>query len=113
MGKLQETRKKRIHDVIERYNLLIDKIFKEVSEELPKFKDRVNKDGEVLKTAEEQKYEYITLRQRALKNADDMLHSINSLELELYEPEQLIKKDEIKEEENIEVNPNNKHIRKE
>ncbi len=111
MGKLQKTRKEKIHDVIERYSLLIDKIFKEVSEELPKFKDRANKDGEVVITAEEQKYEYIALRQRALKNADDMLHSINSLELELYEPEQLIKKEEEKEEDSS-TNPNNKHIRK-
>lgn len=113
MGKLQKTRKERIHDVIERYTLLIDKIFKEVSTELPKFKDRVNKEGEVLKTAEEQKYEYISLRQRALQNADTMLHSINSLELELYEPEELVKKEETKEEEDTSVNPNNKHIRTE
>lgn len=113
MGKLQKTRKERIHDVIERYTLLIDKIFKEVSTELPKFKDRVNKEGEVLKTAEEQKYEYISLRQRALQNADTMLHSINSLELELYEPEELVKKEEAKEEEDTSANPNNKHIRKE
>jgi|GEM_PF-2485446 len=88
---LQETRKKEIPSIIEKYKFLIDEIFKEVAREIPTFvaitvpSDDEEKPYKI--TAEEQLYNYLLMREKMIDHADKMLNKINVLELELYAPE--------------------------
>lgn len=88
---LQATRKNEIPQTIEKYKTLIDGIFKEVSKDFPVFKDIhvKNDDGDTvtIKTAEEQLYDFMLMREKAIDHADRMLNKINQLELELNSPE--------------------------
>lgn len=90
---LQETRKKEIPDLIKKYNKLVDNIFDAVSKPLPEFVD-FEKDGEVLKTAEQQMYLFIDVRNKALDNANNILKKINELENELNDPDYYKKQEE-------------------
>lgn len=89
--RLQETRKKEIPETIAKYKTLVDGIFKEVAKEFPVFKEISVKDndGDVIKsvTAEEQLYNFMLMREKAIDHADRMLNKINELELELNAPD--------------------------
>lgn len=91
--RLQEIRRKEIPTTIEKYKKLVDGIFIEVAKEFPKFKDISVKDddGDIVKntTAEEQLYNYMLMREKAIDHADRMLNKINQLELELNAPDLL------------------------
>lgn len=88
-SKLQEVRKEEIPKLIEKYQSLVDKIFKLVDQDLPEFIDIKNKDGEITATAEQQKFFFIDERNKALDNANRILIKINDLQIELYAPELL------------------------
>jgi len=83
---LQEIRKKKIPDVIKKYEKLIEDIFAAVSKPFPTFENFTNSDGEVTQTSEQQMYAFISVRKSAVDNADRMLLQINELERELYDP---------------------------
>ncbi|MBC7845559.1 MAG: hypothetical protein H7Y10_03605 [Flavobacterium sp.] len=86
-NRLQESRKKAIPGLVEKYQKLVDDTFKAVTKELPVFQDRENKEGEVIATSEQQLFMFIDIRNKALDNANNMLLKINQLEIELYAPE--------------------------
>lgn len=89
--RLQKIREEEIPVTIEKYKSLIDGIFQEVSKPFPTFKDIniTNEDNEIVKitTAEEQLYEFMKMREKAIDHADRMLNKINTLELELNNPQ--------------------------
>lgn len=93
---LQETRKREIPDLIKKYNKLVENVFDAVSKPLPNFKD-FEKDGEVIKTAEQQMYSFIDVRNKALDNVNDILKKINELENELNDPDYYKKQEELSE----------------
>jgi hypothetical protein len=97
-NKLQEIRRGTIPGLIQKYQSLVDKIFKLVDQPLPDFTDIKNKDEEIVSTAEQQKFFFINERDKALDNANSIMHKINKLEIELYAPELLNKKEEESEE---------------
>jgi hypothetical protein len=89
-SKLQESRRKSIPDLVEKYQKLVDMIFDAASKPLPNFKDikKEGDDGEaVLITGEQQMFSFINVRDRALDNANNMMQKINMLEMELNSPE--------------------------
>lgn len=85
-GKLQEKRKNEIPTLIEKYQKLVDDTFNAVSKPLPTFTDITDKDGDILKTAEQQLYSFLGVRDAALDRADGILGKINELERELNDP---------------------------
>lgn len=85
--KLKDTRKNDIPNLVASYKKLVDDTFEVVGRALPDFQDRENKEGEIIKTAEEQLFNYIQTRNAALDNANKMLLKINELEIELENPE--------------------------
>lgn len=89
--KLQKIRKDEINNVIAKYKTLFDAIIKQVSTEVPTFKniEVKDKEGEVLNTvsAEEQMYNFMLMREKAVDHADRMLNKINLLEIELNAPD--------------------------
>ncbi|EHQ41546.1 hypothetical protein [Myroides odoratus] len=85
-GKLQEKRKKEIPTLIEKYQKLVDDTFDAVSKPLPTFSDITDKDGDIIKTAEQQLYSFLGVRDAALDRADGILGKINELERELHDP---------------------------
>jgi len=85
--RLQESRKKAIPGLVEKYQKLVDDTFDAVTKPLPTFSDRENKDGEITATAEQQLFMFIDIRNKALDNANNMLLKINQLEIELHAPE--------------------------
>lgn len=93
--KLQKSRKDEIPKIINKYQSLIDGILKEVAKAFPTFKDISIKDGDdedtIIRhiTAEEQLYNFMVMRERAIDHADKMSIKINELELELNAPELL------------------------
>lgn len=93
-NKLQQSRKKEIPELIKRYKSLVDKIFTLVEAELPPFTDIQNKEGEIISTAEQQKFFFLDERNKALDNANRILMKINDLEIELYAPELLESEEE-------------------
>lgn len=118
--KLQESRKKSIPVLVEKYQKLIDKIFDVVTQELPGFND-VTKDVEggdpITITAEQQMFSFINVRNRALDNANDMMLKINLLEMELNAPELYEMHIKIEAEEKIDQpvikqNPTKRHAQK-
>lgn len=89
-NRLQETRRKEIPETIKKYKSLIDGIFEEVAKPFPVFKDReIKKEDEVVSciSAEEQLYNFMLMREKAIDHADRMLNKINELELELNAPD--------------------------
>ncbi|MDR2223557.1 MAG: hypothetical protein LBE34_12635 [Flavobacteriaceae bacterium] len=85
-GKLQEQRKEEIPTLIEKYKKLVDDTFNTVSKPLPSFSDITDKDGDIIKTAEQQLYSFLGVRDSALDRADNILGKINELERELHDP---------------------------
>jgi hypothetical protein len=118
-SKLQESRRKSIPDLVEKYQKLVDEIFAAVTAPLPRFKD-ITKDSDdgdaVIITAEQQMFAFINVRDRALDNANKMMEKINMLEMELYAPElfQTIVKMEAEPEdkETVVKNPNKRYAQK-
>lgn len=89
-NRLQETRRKEIPETINKYKTLIDGIFEEVAKPFPVFKDiEIKKDDEVVSriSAEEQLYNFMLMREKAIDHADRMLNKINELELEKNAPD--------------------------
>lgn len=89
-SKLQKIREAEIPNTIAKYKTLIDAIFTEVAKPFPPFTDiNIKKDDEVVSSisAEEQLYNFMLMREKAVDHADRMLNKINELELELYAPE--------------------------
>lgn len=89
--RLQETREKEIPQIIDKYKSLIDGIFEQVSKPFPTFRDISKKDENdesyVVISAEEQQYNFMLMREKAIDHADRMLNKINELELEKNAPE--------------------------
>lgn len=83
---LQKTRKKKIEELIKWYQKQVDDIFTYASQPLPIFAEVKDKDDLVIMTAEQQVYEFIDVRKKALGNANYMLNIINELENELLDP---------------------------
>ena len=98
MSKLQESRKKEIPILVEKYKLLVNETFKIVTTELPKYENLKNDKDEVIQTAEQQQFIDIENRNKALDNANQMLVKVNLLEIELNAPEILDKEKEEEEE---------------
>jgi hypothetical protein len=96
MSKLQETRRKSITELVEKYKKLVDNTYEAVSKPLPDFEEIRNKEDEIIATSEMQLFQFIDIRNKALDNANQILFKINTLEIELNNPEIL---DEKKEEE--------------
>lgn len=94
MSKLQESRKKEIPILVEKYKLLVDETFKIVTTSLPVYQNLENEKGEVIQTAEQQQFIDIENRNKALDNANQMLVKVNLLEIELNNPEILEEKEE-------------------
>lgn len=86
-SKLQESRKKSIPDLVNKYQKLVDETFDAVTKPLPSFNNVINEEGEVLMTAEQQLFSFIDIRNKALDNANSMLSKVNQLEMELNNPE--------------------------
>lgn len=87
---LQESREKEIPNIIEKYKKLADQILTQVSSTVPTFKEINLKDGEdIIKTisAEEQLYNFMLMREKAVDHADRLYNKINNLELEKNSPE--------------------------
>jgi len=92
---LQETREKKIPELIKKYEKLVDNIFKAVGEPLPNFSNKFDEaTGVVIVTNEQQLFNFIDARKSALSTANYMLNKINELELELYNPKALLKEEE-------------------
>jgi len=89
-SKLQESRRKSIPELVDKYQTLVNQIFTAVTAPLPDFKE-VKKEGEngdsLVVTAEQQMFAFINVRDRALDNANKMMEKINMLEMELNAPE--------------------------
>lgn len=85
--RLQDSRRKSIPVLVDKYQKLVDDTFEAVTKPLPEFKDRENKEGEITATAEMQMFAFIDIRNKALDNANNMLQKINQLEIELNAPE--------------------------
>lgn len=89
--KLQESRKKSIPELVDKYQKLVDNIFDAVTKDLPAFRDiqrNEEEDGDtIMITAEQQMFAFINVRNNALDNANNMLIKINMLEMELNAPE--------------------------
>lgn len=98
MSKLQESRKKEIPNLVEKYKLLVDETFKIVTTPLPVYENLENEKGEVIQTAEQKQFIDIENRNKALDNANQMLVKVNLLEIELNAPEILEKEKEEEEE---------------
>lgn len=93
--KLQAIREKEIPNIISKYKTLIDNIMDEVSKPFPEFRNVERKDTDtdetvIASTPEEQLYNYILMREKAVDHTDRMLNKINMLEIELYAPDLLI-----------------------
>jgi len=84
--RLQESRQKSIPELVENYKKLVNETFEAVTKPLPVFTN-IEKDGEVIATAEQQMFAFIDIRNKALDNADRMLQKVNNLEIELNAPE--------------------------
>lgn len=87
---LQESREKEIPNIIEKYKKLAEQILTQVSSPVPEFKDINLKEGEdTIKniSAEEQLYNFMLMRERAVDHADRLYNKINNLELEKNSPE--------------------------
>lgn len=91
---LQETREKKIPELIKKYEKLVDNIFNAVGEPIPKFQDKANSEDVVIITSEQQLFNFIDVRKSALSTANYMLNKINELELELHNPKALLKDEE-------------------
>lgn len=87
MSKLQESRKKEIPNLVEKYKLLVAETFKIVTAPFPIYKNLENEKCEVIQTAEQQQFIDIENRNKALDNANQMLVKVNQLEIELNAPE--------------------------
>lgn len=85
--RLQDSRRKSIPELVDKYQKLVDETFTAVTAPLPVFKDVVNEDGEITATAEMQMFAFIDIRNKALDNANRMLVKVNELEIELNAPE--------------------------
>lgn len=89
--KLQESRKKSIPELVDKYKKLVENIFEAVTQPLPAFRDIQRGDEEdgdtIMITAEQQMFAFINVRNNALDNANNMLIKINMLEMELNAPE--------------------------
>lgn len=106
MSKLQESRKKEIPNLVEKYKLLVEETFKIVTTPLPVYQNIENEKGEVVQTAEQQQFIDIENRNRALDNANQMLVKVNLLEIELNAPE-ILENAKEEEEESTEVKKTN------
>jgi len=87
---LQETRENEIPNIIEKYKNLGEAVLTQVSSPIPEFKDITVKDGEdIIKsiTGEEQLYNFILMREKAVDHVDRLYTKVNNLELELNSPE--------------------------
>ncbi|QQU04230.1 hypothetical protein [Myroides odoratus] len=85
-GKLQKQREEEIPKLIEKYQKLVDMTFEAVSKKLPDFEDEDDEDGNTIRTAEQQLYSFIGVRDAALDRANGILGKINELERELHDP---------------------------
>ncbi len=95
---LQETRKEKIPDIVEKLTMLVDKTLTTASGDYPTFIDVIDPEtSEVKSTSEQQLYHFINVRKEAISNANSMLKQINELERELSDPN-YHKKDEEQEE---------------
>lgn len=87
---LQVTREKEIPNIISKYKTLADKILTQVSSDVPTFKDiNIEVDEVSVKniSAEEQLYNFMLMREKAVDHADRLFNKVNNLELELNSPE--------------------------
>lgn len=108
---LQQKRKDKIPLIIEKLEALADKILETVGGDFPTFNDvTITKDEETIVkvTAENQLYAFVKDRKDAVLEANRIMKSVNYLELELYNPEALLPK-----EDELELEPKTpKRIRK-
>lgn len=94
---LQQKRKDKIPLIIEKLEALADKILETVGGDFPTFNDvTITKDEETIVkvTAENQLYAFVKDRKDAVLEANRIMKSVNYLELELYNPEALLPKED-------------------
>lgn len=89
---LQESREKEIPNIINEYKKLGESILKQVGTDIPLFKniEFKDKDGEFTRetiTAEEQLYNFLLMREKAVDHVDRLYIKVNNLELEKNNPE--------------------------
>jgi hypothetical protein len=93
-SRLQDIRREEIPNTIAKYKALVEGIFDQVANEYPPFKDIDIKNEEEVSiksiSAEEQLYNFMLMREKAIDHADRMLNKINLLELELKAPDLLL-----------------------
>lgn len=83
---LQDIRKNKIPDFIEKYQKLIDDTFDAVSKPIPDFQDIIDEKGDIIRTSEQRMFGFIQTRKAAIDSANDISIQINELERELYDP---------------------------